>query len=474
MLDKLESILRDECRLEKTRPILAGVSGGPDSLCLLAMLHEAGWQVIAAHFNHQLRPEAVEEAAAVEALARQMGIPFIGGSGDVRAHAAEAKLSIEAAARELRYRFLFEQARRHHAQAVAVGHTADDQVETVLMHFVRGAGLNGLKGMAYRLFLEHYAGDIPLVRPLLDFWRSDTVAYCELHGLEPQYDASNDSVDFLRNRLRHELIPALETYNPRVREAIWRSGKTLALDHELLAAALEPAWQGALVRQTDAYVSLDGDELLAQPRSVQMHLLRRAAQHLLPDTEVEFEALQRGAEFIADSARQRVDLIGGLFVLREENRLYVTADESALPRDQWPQMNAGADAVRFSTPFDFTLALGWRFSASACSRADAGLGKPWSEADPFEAWLDAQAVHEPLELRVRREGDRFEPLGMEGHSQKLSDFFVNAKLPARARDRWPIVCAGEEVVWVPGYRPAHKARVQSDTTQLLHMVLFRP
>ncbi len=474
MLNKLESILSDECKLEKGRPILAGVSGGPDSLCLLGMLHESGWQVIAAHFNHQLRSEAGEDAAAVEALTGRMGIPFIGGSGDVRAHAAGAKLSIEAAARELRYRFLFDEARRHEAQAVAVGHTADDQVETVLMHFVRGAGLNGLKGMAYRSFLEGYDVDIPLVRPLLDFWRTETVAYCEAQGLEPHYDASNDSLDFLRNRLRHELIPALETYNPRVREAIWRSGKTLALDHELLTAAFEPAWQGALILQAEAYVALDGDELLAQPRAVQMHILRRAAQHLLPDTEVEFEALQRGAEFVADSARQRVDLIGGLFLLREENRLYVTADENALPRDQWPQMEAGVDAIRFPIPFDGTLASGWRFSASACSLAKADLAKPWSDADPFEAWLDAAALPEPLELRVRREGDRFEPLGMEGHSQKLSDFFVNVKLPARAREHWPILCAGEEVVWVPGYRPAHKARVRGDSTQLLHMVLLRP
>lgn len=474
MLHKLESILRDDCKLEKPLPILCGVSGGPDSLCLLSMLHEAGWQVVAAHFNHQLRPEAAAEATAVEAVAKRMGIPFIGGGGDVHAHAAQAKLSIEAAARDLRYRFLFEQARRDQAQAVAVGHTADDQVETVLMHFIRGAGLNGLKGMQYRSFLAGYDVDIPLVRPLLDLRRSQTVAYCEAHGLEPHYDASNDSLDFLRNRLRHELIPALESYNPRVREAIWRSGKTLSLDHELLIAALEPAWQAALIRQTGAYVVLDQDELSAQPRVVQMHLLRRAAQHLLPDSEVEFEALQRGAAFIADSAGQRVDLIGGLFLLREENWLYVTADEGALPRDQWPQMDPGLDAVRLSIPFDFTLASGWRCSASRCSLADAELARPWSDTDAFEAWLDASILPGELELRVRREGDRFEPLGMQGHSQKLSDFFVNVKLPARARERWPLVCAGDEVIWVPGYRPAHSVRLQHNSTQILHMILLRP
>jgi tRNA(Ile)-lysidine synthase len=206
-----ESILREECKLDKDQPILVGVSGGPDSLCLLSRLHEAGWRVIAAHFNHHLRTEAAEEAAAVEELAARMQVAFVGGAADVRQYAAERKLSIEAAARDLRYRFLFEQARRDAAQAVAVGHTADDQVETVLMHFLRGAGLNGLKGMQYRSFLREYDVALPLVRPLLDMWRADTAAYCVEHGLSPHYDASNESTDFLRNRLRNELIPLLET-----------------------------------------------------------------------------------------------------------------------------------------------------------------------------------------------------------------------------------------------------------------------
>ena len=132
----------------------------------------------------------------------------------------EQKLSLEEAARILRYRFLFAQARSEGAEVVAVGHTADDQVETVLMHFLRGAGLPGLKGMAGRTILPEFDPKIPLVRPILHLWRSETEAYCQEHGLQPVYDPSNRDETYFRNRLRHSLIPELEKYNPRFKNTL--------------------------------------------------------------------------------------------------------------------------------------------------------------------------------------------------------------------------------------------------------------
>ncbi len=198
-------------------------------------LRQAGYPVIVAHFNHQLRPDSDREATALEKAVSRKNLPAIFESGDVRGYAESKGLSIEEAARTLRYRFLFEQARECDAQAVAVGHTADDQVETVLMHFLRGAGLTGLKGMSYRSFLPVFDESIPVVRPLLDIWREETVEYCAANGLSPYYDPSNDSPDFLRNRIRHLLIPQLETYNPRFREALWRTAHSLAGDYSALS-----------------------------------------------------------------------------------------------------------------------------------------------------------------------------------------------------------------------------------------------
>jgi len=150
MLARLPLVLQNYCRLDIKNPILLGVSGGPDSVCLLDLLSRLGYRIVVAHFNHRLRAEAHEEARRVGDLVDRMRVPFVVGSQDVARYAQIKGLSIEEAAREARYKFLFEQAERLHVQAVMVGHTADDQVETVLMHLLRGAGLDGLQGMAYR------------------------------------------------------------------------------------------------------------------------------------------------------------------------------------------------------------------------------------------------------------------------------------------------------------------------------------
>ncbi len=471
MLDKTDRILKDECKLDKEQPILVGVSGGPDSLCLLTMLHEAGWWAVAAHFNHMLRPEADEEAAAVEALATRLRILFVGERADVREYAADRKLSIETAARDLRYRFLFAQAHAQYAQAVAVGHTADDQAETVLMHFVRGAGLNGLKGMPYRSFLPEYDREIPVVRPMLDAWRADTEAWCVSHGLKPHYDRSNESTEFLRNRIRHELIPLLETYNPQFREAAWRASKTLAADHEILLRALQPLWQQCLAEKADTFVGLDLGMLSGQPRAAQMHLLQRAVRHLLPDYDLGYQDLERAAAFIGDDAQQQADFVGGLQLVRESDTLYIAAGEQALGTDMWPQLPDDRDSLRLPVPSTVELAGGWRMTASLHDVGDEGCPELWLDPDPFKVALDGSAASGELAVRVRQAGDRFEPLGMQGHSQKLSDFLVNVKMPRRARTRWPLLCAGDQIVWVPGYRPAESFRRRPDSTSILLLEL---
>ncbi len=467
MLENIDRILKDGCRLDKAQPILVGVSGGPDSLCLLTLLHEAGWWAVAAHFNHMLRAEADEEAAAVEALAQDLRILFVGDRADVREYAADRKLSIETAARDLRYRFLFAQAHAQYAQAVAVGHTADDQAETVLMHFVRGAGLNGLKGMPYRSFLPEYDREIPVVRPLLDAWRTDTEAWCASHNLHPHHDTSNDSTEFLRNRIRHELIPLLETYNPQFREAAWRASKTLAADHEVLLRALQPLWQQCLVEQGDSYIGLDLGMLSGQPLATQMHLLQRAVRHLLPDYDLGYQDLERAAAFIADGTQQQADFVGGLQLVRESDTLYIAAGEQALGTDMWPQLPVDRDSLPLPVPSTVELAGGWKMAASLHDVGEEGCPELWLDPDPFKAALDGAAAAGELVVRARQPGDRFEPLGMQGHSQKLSDFLVNVKMPRRARARWPLLCAGDQIVWVPGYRPADSFRRRPDSTSIL-------
>jgi tRNA(Ile)-lysidine synthase len=474
MLEKIETVMMNQCALVESRSILVGVSGGPDSLCLLHSLQKAGYPIIAAHFNHRLRPGSHAEAVNVEGICSQLNIPYVMGAGDVNDYAGQNGMSVEEAARHLRYTFLFRQARQHGSQAVAVGHTADDQVETVLMHFLRGAALTGLKGMAYRTVLSGFDAGIPLVRPLLDVWREETETYCSSYGLQPVMDPSNDSMDFTRNRLRRLLIPNLQAYNPRFKEAVWRSVQSLQDDHVLLRALVESAWGECVLQDAPDLVVFSLPELLDHPQALQRYLVRLAIEKLRPGHETTYSVLDRAAEFIRDPSARQADLTGGLRLLREGSGIYVSTDWSRLPVEQWPQMPDGSGSIPVTVPGVVEISNGWRLSSESWRLPALAREQAEQNQDPFQAWLDAELLSEPLVLRERRPGDRFEPLGLHGHSQKLSDFLVNEKVPQRLRDRWPLLCSGKDVIWVPGYRPAHYCRLTPASRKILYFALSRP
>ncbi len=476
MFETIDTLLHEQCKLVKDRPVIVGVSGGPDSLCLLSVLHKAGYRAIAAHFDHTLRPDSGADADAVQQLASRLKIDMVVESGDVHGYAEREKLSMEEAARNLRYRFLMDQARRFKAQAVAVGHTADDQVETVLMHFLRGAGLAGLKGMTHRTVLPLFDPEIPIVRPLLDTWREETVVYCGVNGLRPRHDPSNASLDFFRNRLRHLLIPALEAYNPRFREVVWRTANSLGSDYEVLQVFLDDVWKQCVVQENADFVAFDSSALMGQPLGLQRNLLRRAMERIHPTPlDASFETVERAVRFIGNVTTQsaRMDLIGNLHLLREGLLVYVVTGDSTLPVERWPQLPDHSPAIAMSVPGTAMLSGNWKMNCERWSIASLAVEQARSNTDPFQVWLDAKTLSGKLELRTRREGDRFEPLGMNGQVMKLSDFFINAKLPQRARDRWPLLCMGDTIVWIPGYRPAHPFRLTENTRQVLYFALMR-
>ncbi|MBN2119030.1 MAG: tRNA lysidine(34) synthetase TilS [Anaerolineales bacterium] len=475
MLENIQTILQDHCKLSRDHPIVVGVSGGPDSLCLMSVLRKTGYRVIVAHLNHKLRPDADADANLVEQTAARLNLVSVIENGDVRAFADQEKLSIEEAARLVRYRFLMQQAHRFDAQAVAVGHTADDQVETVLMHFIRGAGLAGLKGMSYRTVIPMFDPELPIVRPLLETWREETVVYCAANGFRPRYDPSNASLDFFRNRLRHLLIPVLETYNPRFREAVCRTARSLESDYEILASALDDVWRACVVQENAGFITFNAALLTQQSLGLQRNLIRRAIERLHPDElNLNYAVLERASTFISGNpALARMDLTGGVHLLREEALIYVVTDNVTLPIERWPQMPDESSTIPLKIPSQLTLSGDWKLNCELWNIASLALEQARANDDPFQAWVDARGISDALELRVRQEGDRFQPLGMDGHEMKLSDFFINVKLPQRARDRWPLLCIGEKVVWVPGYRPAHPFRLTESTRQALYFSMTR-
>ena len=196
----IQQVLQN-CKIHPNQLVIVGVSGGADSLCLMDLLHRSGLPILAAHFNHQLRSEADADEAFVMDCATKIGVSWVVGRGDVKGFALQNGFSLEEAARKKRYSFLFEQARVNGAQAVAVAHHAGDQVETILMHFVRGSGIAGLRGMQHRTVLPEWDAFIPLIRPLLGVERAEIEEYCLDHGLRPRQDETNTDVNIFRNRL---------------------------------------------------------------------------------------------------------------------------------------------------------------------------------------------------------------------------------------------------------------------------------
>lgn len=437
------------------QPVLVGVSGGADSLCLLDALHRSGVKVIAAHFDHQLREDSAADAAFVAEIAAGMGIPCRVGRGNVAGFAAQAKLSTEEAARKLRYRFLFEQARALGAGAVAVAHTADDQAETMLMHFLRGAGLPGLKGMLPQTTLAEFDPALPLLRPLLGWFRADTEVYCREHNLAFRVDSTNRDETYLRNQLRHTLIPQLEEYNPAFKTALLRASQAMQGDFEIVQQALDAAWEKVDAQSANRFVAFDHAKLAKLSVPVRRGLLRRAAFMLYPGLrDMDFDALQRAASL------QAVDVAGGLRLFVEKERVYLAFDEADLPTGAWPQfgeplaLQAGA----------FSLGNGWTLSVEYANPTPQAYSQ---NPDNFSAWLDADLTEGRLRVRSLFRGDRLEPLGMPGQRVKLSDLFINLKIPKRARKNWPLVCADDTILWVPGLRQGHACRVTGQTKRAL-------
>lgn len=468
LLARVAVFAREACGLPAGGRVVAGVSGGPDSLTLLDVLHRLGYEVIAAHYHHGLRPEADTDEAAARRTAENLGVPWVREGGDVAALAAERSLPLEAAAREARYRFLFAVAQQHHAAAVATGHTADDQVETVLMHILRGSGLNGLGGLRPRRVFPEWGGHIPLVRPLLPLRRAETVTYAHERGLPLRWDASNWQRAFFRNRLRLDLLPRLRAEQPAVDAALLRLAAVAADDEDFLAAEADRRLLAVLAGHGEGYVAFRRGAFLEAHPALQRRWLRWAAQRLagvLPEFG-QVETARRQARHPGGGAR---DWFGGLMLWVEPQQVWFARDVGALPADAWPQLPAGG-VFRLPAGGRVVLAAGWVLQVSH----PQPLPENWrAQAAPDVAWLDADALAFPLEVRPRRAGDAIALLGMEGWRQKVSDLMVNARLPLRLRARWPLVVSRNQIVWAPLLAVSHHARITNQTRRVVRVTIFK-
>lgn len=445
--------------------VVVGVSGGPDSLCLLHLLNhlreELGIALHVAHLHHALRgEEADEDARFVEGVATSWGLPSTVEKRDVPAYAEREKLAIEEAARRVRYTFLAEVARRVGASSVAVGHNADDQVETIIMHWLRGAGTAGLRGMRPLQGWPLPGIDLRLVRPLLEIPREEIEAYCQEHRLNPRFDRSNLDTTYYRNRIRHELLPLLEEYNPNIREVIRRAALIIADDHDYLASQGQRAWE-KVVREIEGALLFNLKAWEELHPSLQRQLLRRAIRNLRSDLRnIDWVHIEEARRAVSEKpAGTEVTLPRGLSLFRSY-QTFVIGDMIPLP-----EMPLIEQEMKIAVPGRTPLP-DWDLITEVLA-GEGGKEEALNNQDPWQGYLDLDQVGQELILRGRKPGDRFQPLGMGGRSKPLREFMIDAKIPHHVRDRVPLVVSPQNIIWVAGYRIDERARVTEKTGRVL-------
>lgn len=417
------SITMDISRIiDRTRPVLVAVSGGADSVALLHRLVTEGFRCVAAHCNFHLRgQESDSDEAYVRSLCDRLAVELVVNHFDTRAYARSRHISIEMAARDLRYEWFYRLLDERGIPRVAVAHHADDAAETFLLNLTRGTGLRGLAGM------KPVQGRV--VRPLLDVSRADIELYCRAHGLDFVTDSSNASDDFSRNKIRHHVIPALKSINPSFLSTMGANTAHLA---GVLAVfeAVASRFEAEAVRREGDVVSISASALRAAP-SAEPFL-----HWLLSPMGFSPRSIVSMARCVGEGRSGRVFYAAGRRAVVDRSRVIVSPVEDGLAPSLFELR--GFDCEVFE-PVHVRLSLvpvddGFRLSRS-----------------PLTMHIDASKLSFPLEVRHWRRGDSFVPLGMRGR-KKLSDFFVDCKMSLPEKEAaWVVVSAGQ-IVCVLGRR----------------------
>lgn len=440
MLQKVQLYIETHQLLTQGKPVIVAVSGGADSIALWHILQELGYKCVIAHCNFHLRDEeSNRDERFVSDLAKKYNTLLYKIDFNTVKYAKDNAISIEMAARDLRYEWFYKLARDLDAQSIAVAHHADDNVETMLMNLVRGTGMKGLTGIPKRNNL--------IVRPLLCCTRSEIELYLTKAGLDYVTDSTNMLVEYQRNKIRNIIIPALEEINPSVRHTLYNTIEHFDEIYSIYQKAVE-AIVHEVVSTNSEYIKINIEKLKQQNeyKTILFEILYPLNFNPAIIQQV-VESLDResGKEFFSESH----------CLIKDRKELIVC--EKKVQSEEAFLINKDSDKI--SKPINITFERFLKTSEFQVSR------------EKNRIHVDYSKLKFPLKLRKWNEGDVFFPFGLNGNKKKVSDFFVDNKLSLFEKEKCWLLLSGEEIIWIVGYRTDERFRITEETKEVLQISL---
>ena len=434
--------------------MLVAFSGGPDSLVLLYLLlqlkNKYSLAIYGAHLNHMLRgKESARDEAMVEETCGKLGIPCTIARKNI-ANLRKKGESLEESARRIRYQFLKTTAQKIKAQKVALGHNKDDLVETVLMRIIRGTGEEGLAGIPE---MREFAGGIKVIRPLIEVERKEIEAYLRTKEIEPVRDSSNLNTDILRNKIRHQLLPYLQEYNPQVKSSLFRLAKIFRQNEEYFKDKINSILQ-KLAFPVAGGLRINLKDFLAYSELLQHRVFREALKRVKGDLKN------------IDSAH--LEEIYKIIHSRKANLTYNLSPKLEVNKE-YDCLRISLKQPRKLVRYHYLLNPGEKLfipEVGETLQIDYGELSQVNYGNLRVVFMDRDKLKFPLMLRNRRAGDYFYPLGLEGR-KKLKDFFIDEKIPLRKRGLIPLLISGKEIIWIAGYQISDLVKITKETKRIL-------
>lgn len=432
---KVNEFIRNNNLLNDNDKIVVGVSGGADSMALLAILGELGYYCIAAHCNFHLRDgESDRDYLFVKDFCQQNHIEFVSIDFDTYVYMAEKAISLEMAARELRYNWFRQVKKEFAADKIAVAHHLDDSVETVLINLIRGTGIRGLRGISPK------NGDI--VRPLLCLYRNEILEYLDIHQINFVTDSTNNENIYIRNKIRLDVIPLLKAINPSAVQSIVKTSENLAATEKIYNGVIENIRKKLLF---DNKISIDLLKQQEEPQNILFELLYPYGFNIYTVENI-FDSLDgiSGKTFYSQSHR----------IIKD--RKFLIIEEKKDKKENTYIIEK--DCTSIDTPLRLSIETLEKDSLTEI------------EKNPYTIYIDKDTIHYPLTIRRWQKGDRFVPFGMKGH-KKVSDFFSNQKYSLIEKENTWLLCSQDKIIWIIGKRSDDRFKITDTTTNILKIIL---